>query len=213
MFNTKKSLFETYTRYNFYFEYIWHIHIVYQIYTTQMKVKNYTSWNIKTKPMTLVTCTSRHRKLHLKLSTFAYVFQWVKLRGRLGARLLLPVKRLRLTGAMGTGLQRRHIACCSWYHMKLIPDEMFIHKAKLQWNLPDQMFIHNVHWQWNLPEQIVIHKVNLRLNLPDQIFIHKVNLPWNLYQIKFLYIKWTCGETYQMKCLYIKQTFGETYQI
>ena len=80
------------------------------------------------------------------------MFQWVKLRGStlykgLGAVLLLPVKWPRLTGAIGTSLQRRHIACGGRRHMKPIPDEMFIHKANLQWNLSDQMFIHNVHWQ------------------------------------------------------------------
>ena len=32
MFNTKKSLFETYTRYNFYFEYRWHICNVYNLF-------------------------------------------------------------------------------------------------------------------------------------------------------------------------------------
>ena len=65
----------------------------------------------------------------------------------LGAVLLLPVKWSRLTGATGTGLQRRHIACGGRNHMKPIPDEMFIGKVNLQGNLPDQMFIHNVHWQ------------------------------------------------------------------
>ena len=51
------------------------------------------------------------------------MFQWVKLRGStlykgLGAVLLLSIKWLRLTGAIGTGLS--------------IPDEMFIHIANLQ---------------------------------------------------------------------------------
>ena len=63
------------------------------------------------------------------------MFRWVKPRGNtlyegLGAVLLFPVKWPRLTGAIGTGLQRRHIACDSRCHMKPIPDEMFIHKAK-----------------------------------------------------------------------------------
>ena len=167
-----------------------------------MKVTNYTSWNIETKLMTLVTYTSRFRKLHLKTVDFAYMFRWVKPRGStqyegLGAVLLLPIKWPRLTGAIGTSLWRRHIACGSQNHMKPIPDEMFIHKANLRWNLPDQMSIHNVHWQWNLPDQILIHKANLRWKLPDQ----------------FLYIKRTCSETYQIKCLYIKWICGETYQI
>ena len=52
----------------------------------------------------------------LETVDFAYMFRWVKPRGStlykgLGAVLLLPVKWLRLTGAIGTGLQRRHIAC------------------------------------------------------------------------------------------------------
>ena len=54
------------------------------------------------------------------------MFQWVKPRGStlyegLGAMLLLPVKWPRLTGAIGTGLQRRHIACGGQCHMKPIP--------------------------------------------------------------------------------------------
>ena len=65
------------------------------------------------------------------------MFQWVKPRGStlyegLGAVLLLPVKWPRLTGAIGTGLRRRHIACGSQCHMKPIPDEMFIHIANLK---------------------------------------------------------------------------------
>ena len=65
------------------------------------------------------------------------MFQWVKPRGStlyegLGAMLLLPVKWPRLTGAIGTGLQRRHIACGGRHHMKPIPDEMFIHKVNLR---------------------------------------------------------------------------------
>ena len=49
------------------------------------------------------------------------MFQWVKLRGStlyegLGAVLLLPIKWPRLTGAIGTGLQRRHIACGGMLH-------------------------------------------------------------------------------------------------
>ena len=188
MFNTKKKfvwniyqiltftlniydIFALYTRWN--------------IYTNQMKVKNYTSWNIKTKPMILVTYTSRCRKLHLKLSTLpmcsdGWNWEVVHCTKVWGPMLLLPVKWPRLTGAIGTGLQRRHIACHGQCHMKPIADEMFIHKANLWWNLPDQMFIHNVHWWWNLPDQIFIHKVNLWWNLSDQIFIHKANLLWNL---------------------------------
>ena len=77
--------------------------------------------------MTLVTYTSRCRKLHLKLSTLPTCSVQ-----RSGAVLLLPVEWLRLTGAIGTGLQRRHIVCGSQHHMKPIPDEMFIHKANLQ---------------------------------------------------------------------------------
>ena len=92
----KEKFFETYIRYDLYFKDIWYncsaqrkarlkhipdiafalniydIFALYtrrNIYTNQMKVKNYTSWNIETKPMTLVTYTSRCRKLHLKLST------------------------------------------------------------------------------------------------------------------------------------------------
>ena len=65
------------------------------------------------------------------------MFQRVKPRGStlyegLGAMLLLPVKWLRLSGAIGTGLQRRHIVCGGRHHMKPIPDEMFIHKANLR---------------------------------------------------------------------------------
>ena len=61
------------------------------------------------------------------------MFRWMKPRGStlyegLGAVLL---KWLRLTGAIGTGLRRRHIACGGQHHMKPIPDEMFIHKAYL----------------------------------------------------------------------------------
>ena len=139
------DIFAIYTRWN--------------IYTNQMKVTNYTSWNIETKPMTLVTYTSRCRKLHLKLSTLpicsngwnrgvAHCYEG------LGAVLLLPVKWPRLTGAIGTGLRRRHIACDTSHHMKPIPHEMFIHKSNLHWNLPDEIFIHKVHWQWNLPDQM-----------------------------------------------------------
>ena len=113
------------------------------------------------------------------------MFQWVKPRGStlyegLGAVLLLPVKWLTLTGAIGTGLWRRHIACGSLCHMKPIPDEMFIHMANLKWNLPDHMFIHKVHWRWNLPDHMFIHKVHWQWNLPDQMFIHKANLWWDL---------------------------------
>ena len=154
--------------------------------------------------MTLVTYTSRCRKLHLKLSTLPMCSNGWNWGGNtlyegLGAVLLLPVKWLRLTGAIGTGLWMRHIPCGGRCHMKPIPDEMFIHKANLrwnlpdqmfihnaylQWNLPDQMFIHNAHWWWKLPDQIFIHKVNLRWNLPDEMSMHKVNLQWNLpYQI------------------------------
>ena len=50
----------------------------------------------------------------------------------LGAVLLLPIKWPRLTGAIGTGLRRRHIACGGRCHRKPIPDEMFIHKGNLQ---------------------------------------------------------------------------------
>ena len=50
----------------------------------------------------------------------------------LGAMLLLPVKWPRLTGAIGTGLQMRQIACDGQRHMKPIPDEIFIHKVNLQ---------------------------------------------------------------------------------
>ena len=65
------------------------------------------------------------------------MFQWVKLRGStlyegLGAMLLLPIKWPRLTGTIGTDLQRRHIACGGQHHIKPIPDEMFIQKANLQ---------------------------------------------------------------------------------
>ena len=86
--------------------------------------------------MTLITYTSRCRKLHFKLSTFAYMFRWVKPRGStlykgLVAMLLLPIKWPRLTGAIGTGLQRRHIAGGGQHHMKPIQDEMFIQKANL----------------------------------------------------------------------------------
>ena len=70
--------------------------------------------------MTLVTYTSRCTRLHLKLST-----------QRSRAMLLLPVKWPRLTGAIGTGLQRRHIAHGGQCHMKPVPDEMFIYKANL----------------------------------------------------------------------------------
>ena len=203
-----------------------------------MNVTNYTSWNIETKLMTLVTYTSRCRKFYLKLSTLPTcsdgwnrgVAHCVKVSG---AVLLLPVKWQRLTGAIRTSLQRRHIACGSQRHMKPIPDEMFIHKANLWWNLPDQMFIHNVHWQWNLPDQmfinnahwwwnlpdqIFIHKANLRWNLPDQMSIHKANLWWNLPE-KCLYIKRTYITLHNTPnkiskniCLYIKWICFETYQ-
>ena len=118
------------------------------------------------------------------------MFWWVKPRGStlyegLGAMLLLPVKWPRLTGAIGTSLQRRHIAYGGWRHMKPTPDEMFIHKVNLWWNLPDQMFIHND----------IMH------------------IGGKTYQIKFWYIRQICSETYQIKCLYIKQTCSETYQI
>ena len=125
--------------------------------------------------------------------------------------LLLPIKWPRLTGAIGTGLQRRYIACASQCHMKPIPDEMFIHKVNLRWNLPDQMFIHNAHWWWNLPDQIVMHQANLWWNLPDQICRHKANLWWNLpdqifihkvniyiYDIFAMYTRWNI-HTNQMK--------------
>ena len=204
----KEIFSETYTTYSLYFKDIWYncstkkkvclkhipgitftlniydifaLYTRWNIYTNQMKVQNYTSWNIKTKPMTLVTYISRCRKLHLKLLTFPTCSDgWNQGVRRSRGMLLLPIKWPRLTGAIGTGLQRRHIACGSRCHMKPIQDGMFIHKVNLQWNLPDQMFIHNVHWWWNLPDQIVIHKANLRWNLPHQIFIHKVNLQWNL---------------------------------
>ena len=135
------------------------------------------------------------------------MFWWVKLRGStlyegLGAILLLPIKWPRLTGAIGTSLRRRHIACGSWRHMKPIPDDMFIHKVNLWWNLPNKMFVHNAHWWWNLPDQIFIHKVNLRWNLPDQIFIHKANLWWNLPDQIFIHtanLWWNLP----VKCLYI----------
>ena len=58
---------------------------------------------------------------------FAYVFQWVKLRGStlckgLGAVLPLPVKWLWLTGTIGAGLQRTNITCGACHHIK--PDQM-----------------------------------------------------------------------------------------
>ena len=114
-------------------------------------------------------------KLHLKLSTVAYVFWWVKLRGStlyegLGAMLLLPVKWLRLTGAIGTGLQRRHKACGGWHHMKPIPDEMFIHKAKLWWNLPDKMlYIKCIGSETYQMECLYIKRI-CGENLPDKMF-------------------------------------------
>ena len=171
-------------------------------YLYKPNVKNYTSWNIETKPMTLVTYTSRCRKLHLKLLTMPMCSNGWNQGGStlykgLGAMLLLSIKWPRLTGVIGTGLWRRHIAYGSWCHMKPIPDEMFIHKLNLQWNLPDEMFIHKVHWQWDLPDEWSIQK-------------------WicsETYQIKCLYIKQICSETYQIKCLYIKQICGETYQM
>ena len=111
---TKQMIFEMYIRWN--------------IHTNQMTVKNYTSWNIKTKPITLETYAKRCRKLHLKMSTLPTC-------SRLGTMLLLPIKWLRLTGAIGAGLQRRHIACGSWCHMKPIKDEISIHKSSSSWNL------------------------------------------------------------------------------
>ena len=155
MFNTKKIYLKLIPDITFTL-YIYDIFALYtrwNIYTNQMKVKNYTSWNIKTKPIILVTYTSRCRKLHLKLSTLP-VFWWVKLRG--------STLYEGLTVAIGTGLQRRHVTL--WparHHMKDIPDQIFIHKANLQWNLPDQIFIHKANLRWNLTDQIFIHESEL----------------------------------------------------
>ena len=123
---TKQMIFEMYIRWN--------------MYTNQMTVKNYTSWNIKTKPITLETYAKRCRKLHLKMSTLPTCsdgWNWgvAHCMKVLGAVLLLPVKWPRLSGAIGAGLQRRHIACGSQCHMKPIADEISIHKSSSSWNL------------------------------------------------------------------------------
>ena len=184
------------------------------IYTNQMKAKNYTSWNIETKPMTLVTYSSRCRKLHLNLN-FAHMFRWVKPRGRtlyegLGAVPLLPVKWSRLTCAIGTSLRRRHIACDDQRHMKPIPDEMFIHKANLQWNLPVTcLYIKQI-----CSETYQMRCLYIKWNLPDQMFIHKANFQWNL-PVKCLYIKWiyiTLHNTPNKISKNIFMSFGHYYK-
>ena len=149
-----------------------------------MKVTNYTSWNIETKLMTLVTYTSRFRKLHLKLLTLPTCSDGRNRGAAHCTKVWGPCYFSLLSGRDSLVplelVCKGDTACGSWHHMKPIPDEMIIQKANLWWNLPDQMFIHNEHWWWNLPDQMSIHKANLRWNLPDQIFIHKVNLWWNL---------------------------------
>ena len=72
--------------------------------------------------------------------------------------------------------------------MKHIPDEMFIHKVNLRWNLPDQI--------------MCIGSETYQIK-----FLYIKQICSETYQMKCLYIKQICSETYQMKCLYIKQTY------
>ena len=87
--------------------------------------------------MPVLTYTTRCTKKTLQTVNFVYMFQWVKPRDStlykgLGAVLLLPIKWPRLTGAIGTSLQVRHIPCGDQHHIKFTPYKILIHKQKLK---------------------------------------------------------------------------------
>ena len=124
----------------------------------------------------------------------------------LGAMLLLPVKWPRLTGAIGTGLQRRHIACevdITWnlYQMKCLYKKQTCsetYQIKC-------LYIMRIGGETHQIKLLYIKQTCGETYQIKCLYIKRIC--GETYQIKFLYIKWICGETYQMKCLYIKQTY------
>ena len=165
-----------------------------------MRVKNYTWWYIKIKPMTLETYTKKCRKLHLKLSTLpTYSNGWN--RGVAHCRKVLGLCYFSpLSGR--DSLVPLELACkgdtlpvaanITWnlYQMKClyikwICGETYQIKCLCIKCIGGEtyqmiMSIHKMNLQWNLPDEMFIHKVNLQWNLPDEMSIHKADLWWNL---------------------------------
>ena len=161
------------------------------------------------------------------------MFRWLKLSGStmykcLGAMLLLPVKWPRLTGAIGTGLWRRHIACgghcVTWnlYQMKCLYTKQICRETyqikclyiKCIGSETYQMKCLYIKWLCGETYQIICLYIKCIGNETYQIICLYIKcIGSETYQMKCLYIKWICDETYQIKCLYIKQICGETYHI
>ena len=198
---------------------IFALYTIWNIFTNQVKVTNYTSWNIETKLMTLVTYTSRCRKLHLKLSTLPMCSDGWKPRGKYtvwrsgGPCNFSPLSGQDSTGAIETGLQRRHIACGGQCHMKTYTRWKCLY---IKWTWGETYQIKCLYIMHIGGETYQIKFLYIKWTCDETYQIKCLCIKWicsETYQIKFLYIKWICGETYQIKFLYIKQICSETYQM
>ena len=120
-----------------------------------MTAKNYTSWNIKIKPMTLETCTSRCKKLHLKLSNLPTCSNGWNRGVAHCTKVWGPCYFSPLSGQ--DSLVPLELAC-KWdtypvavkCHMKPIPDEISIHKANSSWNLYQMNITSNMYQIWHI---------------------------------------------------------------
>ena len=167
-----------------------------------MKVKNYTSWNIKTKPMTLVTYTNRCRKLHLKLWTLPKCSNGWNWGVAHCTKVWGPCYFSPLSG-LGS-LVPLELAC----KVDTLPVT-----ADVTWNI-SQMKCLYIKWICSETYQIkclCIKQICGETYQMKCLYIKQIYS--ETYQIKFVYMKQIYSKTYQIKFLYMKQIYSETYQI
>ena len=137
--------------------------------------------------MTLVTYTSRCRKLHLKLST-------------------LP------TCSNGWN---RGVAHCTkvWGPCYFSPLSGWDSLVPLELACEGDTKPVVADVTWNLYQMKCLYTKQICSETYQIKCLYIKCLGSETYQIKCLYIKWLCGETYQIICLYIKSIGSETYQM